>query len=759
MLRRGAQHLTPCRWPWLSFVLLAGVAVATPAHAQTAPTTIPWIGAPQVRQPLDSLRFDPPAPALHRSLAFEVSPRTGTPNEAWPTRVAVFHDGQTLYVVVDARDPQPQRITAQQGPHDTAASTGDAIVLQIDAEGMGRRAFEFTVNAAGATADSVISSSGQAAPYWTGRWQARAWRTETGWGAEFTVPLATLGLADGRATVAEPTHAAAPRLIGLNVQRQIGRERAEVLALAPIDSKRPCIECQFEKFALGTVAPASGRWSLAPYAAIRGSRSRSSSSAGGPADTASQREAYAGLDMKWESGSGQAFLAAIRPDFSQLDVDALQITVNRRFALTLPENRPFFSHSAGHYPSPMPLVYTRAITDLDAAAQYLQKSSGSTLGVMLARDRFTNIVMPGVDSSRLVSKDAPSTSLALKVGLDADQDLTKGLLLTARQSGGYRSVMAAADLAYRFDDRNRVIVQLGASSTRDVQEAGGGGIGMAAAPGTGHAAHVAHEYGSADTGLFHMVRYTESSAGFRADLGRLDQVGVRQLQEDLGWSVDREPDAFFTRYGLSASAGGTQAAGGRLLARATTLLATLVVRGVNDLGLAHTRAMQVAGGVALKDSTTVLSLVSTPIDRVTLLAELGLGEQPDYAALATRSSRTRRLSVLHKPWPWLSWRASLRDERLRGIDGAGYTAAVSNVAVEWTPNNAHRLAANLGGSRLHERSAREATHTGQTQAQVTYTYRPGRNLSFVCGGVYRSHHPAIGADTSRSWFSKLVLDQ
>src|SRR5512137_2910809 len=53
--------------------------------------------------------------------------------------------------------------------------------------------------------------------------------------------------------------------------------------------------------------------------------------------------------------------ATVNPDFSQVETDATQVTVNERFALFYPEKRPFFLEGIELFSTPNQLVYTRQI--------------------------------------------------------------------------------------------------------------------------------------------------------------------------------------------------------------------------------------------------------------------------------------------------------------------------------------------------------------------------------------------------------------
>ena len=49
------------------------------------------------------------------------------------------------------------------------------------------------------------------------------------------------------------------------------------------------------------------------------------------------------------------------PDFSQVESDEPQVTVNQRFEVFFPEKRPFFIENAGFFQTPVNLFFSRRL--------------------------------------------------------------------------------------------------------------------------------------------------------------------------------------------------------------------------------------------------------------------------------------------------------------------------------------------------------------------------------------------------------------
>src|SRR6266403_2931119 len=65
-----------------------------------------------------------------------------------------------------------------------------------------------------------------------------------------------------------------------------------------------------------------------------------------------QFEHRAGLDAKFVAKDSLTFDVTLNPDFSQVESDDPQVTVNQRFAVFFPEKRPFFIENAGFFMTP-----------------------------------------------------------------------------------------------------------------------------------------------------------------------------------------------------------------------------------------------------------------------------------------------------------------------------------------------------------------------------------------------------------------------
>ena len=77
----------------------------------------------------------------------------------------------------------------------------------------------------------------------------------------------------------------------------------------------------------------------------------------------------------------------INPDFSDVESDKPQFTVNQRYPVYFPELRPFFLENANYFSTPILLVYTRNIVHPEYGIRLTGKIGGTNLGFFAIDDR------------------------------------------------------------------------------------------------------------------------------------------------------------------------------------------------------------------------------------------------------------------------------------------------------------------------------------------------------------------------------------
>src|SRR5467141_3129911 len=93
-----------------------------------------------------------------------------------------------------------------------------------------------------------------------------------------------------------------------------------------------------------------------------------------------------GANVRWGITQNLSAAGTVNPDFSQVEADVGQVTVNQRFALFFPEKRPFFLEGLEQFDTPNALIYTRRITSPVAGAKLTGKLGGTAVAYIGAVD-------------------------------------------------------------------------------------------------------------------------------------------------------------------------------------------------------------------------------------------------------------------------------------------------------------------------------------------------------------------------------------
>src|SRR5216117_623977 len=93
-----------------------------------------------------------------------------------------------------------------------------------------------------------------------------------------------------------------------------------------------------------------------------------------------------GGNLRWGVTQNLAVTATANPDFSQVEADVGQVTVNERFALFYPEKRPFFLEGLEQFDTPNSLIYTRRIVHPVFGAKLAGKVGGTGIAYLGAVD-------------------------------------------------------------------------------------------------------------------------------------------------------------------------------------------------------------------------------------------------------------------------------------------------------------------------------------------------------------------------------------
>jgi hypothetical protein len=136
---------------------------------------------------------------------------------------------------------------------------------------------------------------------------------------------------------------------------------------------------------------------LIPYGLMRSFRALDTRDFSNPYFQKATAQGQPGMDAKFVIRDRFVVDMTANPDFSQVESEDPQITVNQRYAVYFPEKRPFFLENEDFFRTPMDLFFTRSIGDPSAGIRLTGKDGPYSVGLMAADDRSPGLAVP--DSS------------------------------------------------------------------------------------------------------------------------------------------------------------------------------------------------------------------------------------------------------------------------------------------------------------------------------------------------------------------------
>ncbi|HVN17467.1 MAG TPA: DUF5916 domain-containing protein [Dongiaceae bacterium] len=376
------------------------------------------------------------------------------------TDVYLAYDDRNLYAVFICWDKEPDKIRARMTRREDIFSD-DSAELMIDTFDDARRGYAFAANPLGIQWDALWTEgsigNGQPADYsgfdpsFDTVWNSEGRLTNQGYLLLMAIPFKSLRF---------PNVEKHQWRIILN--RSIPRTNENLFW--PRISNR--IQGRFNQAAtavgIDRIDPAHNI-QLIPYGLLRGYRDIDDRDPNNPFFANRTLQPEIGLDAKFILKDSFVLDATINPDFSQVESDQPQITVNQRFAVFFPEKRPFFLENSNYFNSPIDLVFTRNIGHPEFGLRLTGKSGPWAVGVLASDDRAPGEALPPTDPH---AGDRATFTIA-RVSRDVFDQSTVGAIYTDREfAGGYNRV-GGIDANLKLDPHWRLQGQAVHSSTFD----------------------------------------------------------------------------------------------------------------------------------------------------------------------------------------------------------------------------------------------------------------------------------------------------
>jgi hypothetical protein len=292
-------------------------------------------------------------------------PEDGKP-ASMPTSVQVAYGEDAIYVAMEMRDPEPDRIVNRLTRRDREQDA-DAASVCIDSYHDHQSAYRFLVYASGTQMDLQYYNDTWTNVSWDAVWESAARTGADGWTAEFKIPFDCLRFPDA------PNHT-----WGILCTRYVQRTQEDDRWPYFPDAAGGFVSHFAHLTGIEGIRP-SKQLEILPYAVSY--RETEAKHLGNP----DGRDFYAstGVDLKYGITPNMALNATFNPDFGQVEADQTVLNLTA-FETTYPEKRPFFLEGTSIFSTWFDLFYSRRIgrapsRRMQDAADYVERPGATTI--------------------------------------------------------------------------------------------------------------------------------------------------------------------------------------------------------------------------------------------------------------------------------------------------------------------------------------------------------------------------------------------
>jgi hypothetical protein len=427
-----------------------------------------------------------------------------------PTEAFLSYDSAHIYVVFVCRASDPSRIRAHMARRESVFGD-DHVALFLDTFNDRQRAYMFFVSPLGIQADGITTEGQGDDMSFDAVWRSEARRTDFGYVVWMAIPFKSLRF----------PRASGPQTWGLAMLRSLPLNNEQ--AFWPgITLRTTGFASQFAE-ARGFEDVSAGRnLQLVPYATFTGARVLDTPAAALDANM----QGRVGLDAKFVVKDAFTVDFTANPDFSQVESDEPQVTVNQRFEVFFPEKRPFFLENAGFFQAPLTLFFSRRVRDPQLGIRMTGKMGPWAAGALTMDDRAQGQLLPR-DDPRFGDRAFNAIATARReFGLSS-----VGALVTSRDFGPASSRVASVDTRLSLTSHWVVDGQAAFSGTSSP-----------ATPDLRDAAYSA-SINRSGRKVGYSLTYQDIGEDFRAPLGFVPRTDIRQATSfgTLRWRPAKGP--------------------------------------------------------------------------------------------------------------------------------------------------------------------------------------------------------------------------
>ena len=429
------------------------------------------------------------------------NPHDGKPGTE-KTEVWMAHTKAALYFVFICFDHQPGQIRGHLARRENILMDDNVTVL-LDPFEDRRKGILFSVNPAGVQADATWTENSQPDYSYDQWWDSEGRVTREGWMALIAIPFRSIrfrpqgtnwGVVFIRNFPRNSENDYWPR-VAANISGVLSQE-GELKGMEGLTG--------------------SHNFQLNPYVLSQNERTLINIDPLNPYFSQRRLEGTAGGEVKAILKDSIVVDGTINPDFSTVESDQPQFTVNQRYHVYFPELRPFFLENANYFITPLTLVYTRNIVHPEYGGRVTGKVGKTNLGLFAIDDR---------EPGETVAPDDPlhlkrATIAVGRISQDFGQGSSIGVVYTDDEFGEGWNRIGGIDLTARLNNAWTAMGQMVESSTMGDRDSGSPPTYSA-----GPAGDIQLQRGGHAFNLY--SEYQDISTGFQTQLGFIQTSNIR----------------------------------------------------------------------------------------------------------------------------------------------------------------------------------------------------------------------------------------
>ncbi len=478
-----------------------------------------------------------------------------------PTDAYLSYDANQLYVVFVCHD-DPTKIRARMSKREAILSD-EVVGIILDTYHDKRRAYEFLANPLGIQLDGVTTEGENDDFSFDTLWKSDGRLTSFGYVVLMQIPFKSLRFS-----------ASPDQTWGFAVARIIVRNN-ETSFWPYVTRKIASFGPQLAVLeGLSGISPGRNLQAI-PYGTFSGARFLDEQNI-----RRSDNTIRAGVDAKAVVKDSVTVDLTVNPDFSQVESDEPQVTVNQRFEVFFPEKRPFFIENSSYFGTPEQLFFSRRIADPGAGIRVTGKAGRWAFAGLGINDR-----RPGQSAEAGDPMSGKSATIGVgRLQYEFGKNSRVGATLTARDFGPSSNLVAGADARIQLDANWSATGQLVRSRTIDSDGRRTSGNILFV-----ELARRGRHFDWTGT-------YVGIGRDFSAELGYVRRTDMQELSQEVSYAWRRD-QGLVVSFGPEISTSALWDSKGRIQDWNVSVDLDLELRGQTQFGLGFERSSERYGGI------------------------------------------------------------------------------------------------------------------------------------------------------------------